>query len=69
MTEGRKKDPEVFKDDIRLSPAKLRTVVDYLESVNLSKTDLDSKGRAFRDILGLVFSEVILGNILLHVLL
>lgn len=45
--EGRKKDPEVFKDDIRLSTAKLRTVVGYLESINLGATDLDSKGRAF----------------------
>src|SRR6185437_3727782 len=42
--EGRKKDPEVFKDDIRLAPAKARTVVSYLESVNLAETDLDSKG-------------------------
>ena len=31
--EGRKKDPEVFKDDIRLSPAKARTVVSYLGSI------------------------------------
>lgn len=45
--EGRKKDEEVFRDDIRLSPAKVRTVVGYLESINLSETDLDSKGRAF----------------------
>lgn len=45
--EGRKKDPEVFRDNIRLSPEKIRTVVGYLESVNLSDTDLDSKGRAF----------------------
>lgn len=41
-SEGRKKDPEVFKDEIRLSPAKTRTVVSYLESINLSATDLDS---------------------------
>lgn len=45
--DGRKKDPEVFKDDIRLSPEKLRTVVGYLEAINLGDTDLDSKGRAF----------------------
>ncbi|MCQ2391400.1 MAG: N-6 DNA methylase [Kiritimatiellae bacterium] len=45
--EGRKQAPEVFKDDIRLSAAKVRTVVSYLEDVNLSETDLDSKGRAF----------------------
>jgi type I restriction enzyme M protein len=44
---GRAKDPEVFRDNIRLSPARMRTVVDYLQAVNLSETDLDSKGRAF----------------------
>ena len=44
---GRKKDPAVFRDSIRLSPEKVRTVVGYLEGVNLSKTDLDSKGHAF----------------------
>jgi len=33
--EGRKKDPEVFKDDIRLSIEKLRTVVGYLETIHL----------------------------------
>ncbi|HKV94154.1 MAG TPA: N-6 DNA methylase [Candidatus Angelobacter sp.] len=53
--EGRKKDPEVFKDDIRLAPAKARTVVSYLESVNLSDTDLDSKGRAFETFMGSFF--------------
>ena len=45
--EGRQKDKEVFRDNIRLTPEKIRTVVGYLESVNLTETDLDSKGRAF----------------------
>ena len=53
--EGRKKDPEVFKDDIRLSPEKLRTVVSYLESIHLGNTDLDSKGRAFETFMGSFF--------------
>jgi len=53
--EGRKKDPEVFKDSIRLSASKVRTVVSYLESVNLSETDLDSKGRAFETFMGSFF--------------
>jgi type I restriction enzyme M protein len=53
--EGRKKDPEVFKDDIRLSASKARTVVSYLESINLSDTDLDSKGRAFETFMGSFF--------------
>lgn len=45
--EGRKKDEEVFKEDIRLSNSELQTVVGYLAATNLNKTDLDSKGRAF----------------------
>ncbi|RYZ92558.1 MAG: SAM-dependent DNA methyltransferase, partial [Proteobacteria bacterium] len=53
--EGRKQDPEVFKDDIRLSAAKARTVVTYLEGINLSDTDLDSKGRAFETFMGSFF--------------
>jgi type I restriction-modification system DNA methylase subunit len=53
--EGRKKDPEVFKDSIRLNAAKVRTVVSYLESVNLKDTDLDSKGRAFETFMGSFF--------------
>ena len=53
--EGRKEAPEVFKEDIRLSPERLRTVVGYLESINLGKTDLDSKGRAFETFMGSFF--------------
>lgn len=53
--EGRKKDAEVFRDDIRLTPEKIRTVVGYLESVNLGETDLDSKGRAFETFMGSFF--------------
>ncbi|MDU5167849.1 Probable type I restriction enzyme BthVORF4518P M protein [Stutzerimonas stutzeri] len=53
--EGRAKDPEVFKDNIRLSPERVRTIVGYLQDVNLSKTDLDSKGRAFETFMGSFF--------------
>lgn len=53
--EGRKKDQEVFRDNIRLTPEKIRTVVSYLESVNLGETDLDSKGRAFETFMGSFF--------------
>lgn len=45
--EGRKKDKEVFKEGIRLSPKRIATVVGFLQDINLGKTDLDSKGRAF----------------------
>ena len=53
--EGQKKDPEVFKDDIRLNHQKVKTVVGYLESISLSKTDLDSKGKAFETFMGSYF--------------
>lgn len=53
--EGKKRDPEVFKDNIRLSPQKVKTVVTYLEEINLSKTDLDSKGKAFETFMGSYF--------------
>lgn len=53
--EGRTKDKEVFRDNIRLTPEKIRTVVGYLESVNLGETDLDSKGRAFETFMGSFF--------------
>ena len=53
--EGRKRDAEVFRDNIRLTPEKIRTVVGYLEGVNLTETDLDSKGRAFETFMGSFF--------------
>lgn len=53
--EGRKQDKEVFREDIKLTPERVRTVVGYLESVNLSETDLDSKGRAFETFMGSFF--------------
>ena len=53
--EGRNRDKEVFKDNIRLTPQRIRTVVSYLQSANLSKTDLDSKGKAFETFMGSYF--------------
>lgn len=44
---GREQDAEVFRENIRLSPEKIRTVVSYLEGFDLANSDLDSKGRAF----------------------
>lgn len=51
----RKDDPEIFKDDIKLNPAKARTVVGYLQGIDLLNTDLDSKGRAFETFMGSFF--------------
>jgi len=45
--EQRVKDPEVFSEAIKISDQTLSTVVAHLESVNLNKTDLDTKGLAF----------------------
>ncbi len=53
--EGREKDREVFKDNIRLSKEKLYTVVGYLQGIHLGDTDLDSKGRAFETFMGSFF--------------
>jgi type I restriction enzyme M protein len=53
--EGRLRDPEVFREPIRLSAAELRTIVGYLASLNIGDTDLDSKGRAFETFLGSFF--------------
>jgi len=53
--QGRKKDAEVFKDDITLSPSETQTIVNYFQRINLSKTDLDSKGKAFETFMGSYF--------------
>lgn len=49
---GKAKDLEVFNKAIELSDYKLKTVVEYLQKVNLSDTDLDSKGKAFETFIG-----------------
>ena len=43
----RQKEPDVFNDDIKIDDTTLRNMVLHLESVNLSATDLDTKGVAF----------------------
>lgn len=45
---GKRKDSEVFKDDIKLDKNKIFAVVKYLQDINLTKTDLDTKGLAFQ---------------------
>lgn len=51
----RKNDTEIFREGIKLNAVKARTVVSYLESVDLLHTDLDSKGRAFETFMGSFF--------------
>ena len=45
--EAKRKDSEVFKEDIRLDPKIVYTVVEHIQSINFNKTDLDTKGVAF----------------------
>lgn len=52
---GRNFDKEVFKEDILLSDSRIRTITNYLQDINLSDTDLDSKGRAFETFMGNFF--------------
>ncbi|HYG80006.1 MAG TPA: N-6 DNA methylase, partial [Pyrinomonadaceae bacterium] len=43
----KERDKDVFAETIKIDDAMLRTVVSHLESINLSATDLDTKGVAF----------------------
>lgn len=43
----KEKDPDVFTETIKIDDGTLRTIVSHLESISLSKTDLDTKGLAF----------------------
>ena len=44
---AKKQDSEVFKEDIRLEPKIVYSVVEHLQSLALNKIDLDTKGVAF----------------------
>ncbi len=48
-------EPNVFSDPITVRDLKVAGVVRLLESVSLTETDLDSKGQAFEQFLGVVF--------------
>jgi len=52
---GEEEAPEVFKDGITLSAEETLTIVKYFQRINLSKTDLDSKGKAFETFMGSYF--------------
>lgn len=53
--EGKKVDKEVFKENITLSDKEIATVVGFLQDIDLGKTDLDSKGRAFETLMDSFF--------------
>ena len=44
---AKQQDEEVFKEDIRLDPKIVYSVVEHLQGINFSRTDLDTKGVAF----------------------
>ena len=52
---GEKEAPEVFKDGITLSADETLTIVKYFQRINLNKTDIDSKGKAFETFMGSYF--------------
>lgn len=45
--EAKKIDSDVFKEDLKVEPEELYTVVEHLQGISLDKTDLDTKGVAF----------------------
>jgi type I restriction enzyme M protein len=47
FTEAQSKEPGVFRGEIELPPATIARLVEILQDVSLSRTDLDAKGRAF----------------------
>ena len=53
--EGEKKEPEVFSSPIKLDENEATTIVEFLQGINLHKTDLDSKGKAFETFIGTNF--------------
>jgi len=48
-------DPDVFIDSIKAEDPVIYTVIELLQGISLSKTDLDAKGIAFEHFLGAVF--------------
>lgn len=44
---AKQQDAEVFKEDIRLDPKIVYSVVEHLQGINFNRTDLDTKGVAF----------------------
>jgi type I restriction enzyme M protein len=53
--EEQKRDPDVFTETIKVSDGALRSIVSHLEGINLSKTDLDTKGLAFEQFMDSFF--------------
>jgi type I restriction enzyme M protein len=52
---GEKEAPEVFTEGLKLTANETLTIVKYFQRINLNKTDLDSKGKAFETFMGSFF--------------
>jgi type I restriction enzyme M protein len=46
------REPDVFTDRINIDPPVIAQVVEHIESISLSRTDLDTKGVAFEEFMG-----------------
>jgi type I restriction enzyme M protein len=53
--EAREADPSIFKENIATSDQRLNDIVRNLQDISLTATDLDAKGQAFEEFLGVVF--------------
>lgn len=54
-SQAQKDDPEVFNEDIKLDAEEVTAVVEHLQAISLSRTDLDVKGEAFQRFMGSFF--------------
>lgn len=52
---GKSYDPEIFNKPIDLSAERIKSIVEYFQSISFLETDLDSKGKAFETFLGTYF--------------
>ena len=53
--DAKKRDPEVFTENVKVDDDTLFSVVRHLQAINLNRTDLDVKGIAFERLLGSYF--------------
>ena len=53
--EAKKRNPEIFTEDVKIDNAPLFSVVNHVQGINLNQTDLDVKGIAFERFLGSYF--------------
>lgn len=52
---GKAEDANVFSKPIDLSAERIKTIVEFFQQINLGKTDLDSKGKAFETFIDTYF--------------